>query len=317
MTEDNVLSAAQEAIAKGSRSFALASRLFDGPTRDRATLLYAWCRHCDDVIDGQYLGEGSHDWAGAWGGTPHQRLDRLRDLTDKALAGAPTGEPAFDALARVARETEMPARYPHDLLEGFRMDVDWKPVRDIDHLLTYCYHVAGCVGVMMAIVMGVSPDDHATLSRASDLGLSFQLNNIARDVAEDAGRGRCYLPADWLAEEGLTAGTHDRPENRAALHRVVTRLVDLAERYEASAAHGVPALRNRQAWAVLSAAHIYGDIGRKVRDAGPLALEGRAYTRRRDKLIAVALAAPEALWKRNIGVSTSADRSGLWTPDFS
>jgi phytoene synthase len=309
---DAVLAAAHEAIRHGSKSFALASRLFDGGTRTRATLLYAWCRHCDDVIDDQLLGEGSHDW----GGTPAERLDRLRHLTDRALAGDPTGEPAFDALARVAREVTLPARYPHDLLEGFRMDVEWQPVANEDHLLTYCYHVAGCVGVMMALVMGVPASDHATLARASDLGLSFQLNNIARDVAEDAARGRCYLPADWLAAEGLTAQTHALPEHRAALHRVVTRLVDLAERYEASAAHGVPRLRNRQAWAVLSAAQIYGDIGRKVRGAGPEALEARAYTRRRDKLIAVALAAPEAIWKRNIRVATPSDRTGLWTPDF-
>ncbi|MFN3369961.1 MAG: phytoene/squalene synthase family protein [Sphingomonadaceae bacterium] len=309
---DRVLEAAQAAIRQGSKSFALASRLFDGATRDRATLLYAWCRHCDDVIDGQWLGEGVHDW----GGTASQRLERLTELTDRALAGEATGEPAFEALARVAIETGLPARYAHDLLEGFRMDVDWKPVADADHLLTYCYHVAGCVGVMMAIVMGVSPADHATLARASDLGLSFQLNNIARDVAEDADRGRCYLPADWLAEEGLTPETHAQPEHRAALHRVVTRLVDLAERYEASASHGVPALRNRQAWAVLSAAQIYGDIGRKVRGQGPSALESRARTRRRDKLIAVVLAAPEALWKRNLGVSTPDGREGLWTPRF-
>jgi phytoene synthase len=309
---DAVLAAAHEAIARGSKSFALASRLFDGATRDRATLLYAWCRHCDDVIDGQYLGEGTHDW----GGTPAERLGMLRRLTDMALAGEPTGEPAFDALARVAAATGLPPRYAHDLLEGFRMDVEWQEVRTAEDLLTYCYHVAGCVGVMMAIVMGVAPSDHATLARASDLGLSFQLNNIARDVAEDAQRGRCYLPAQWLADEGLTADTHAAPENREALHRVVTRLVDLAERYEASAAHGVPALRNRQAWAVLSAAQIYGDIGRKVRGQGPQALDARAYTRRRDKLIAVALAAPEAIWKRNIRVATPSDRSGLWTPHF-
>jgi phytoene synthase len=309
---DTVLAAAHEAIRQGSKSFALASRLFDGGTRDRATLLYAWCRHCDDVIDGQYLGEGTHDW----GGTPAERLEMLRALTDQALAGAPTGEPAFDALARVAALTPMPARYPHDLIEGFRMDVEWRPVVTGDDLLTYCYHVAGCVGVMMAVVMGVAPSDHATLARASDLGLSFQLNNIARDVAEDAERGRCYLPAEWLAAERLTADTHALPANRAALHRVVTRLVDLAERYEASAAHGVPALRNRQAWAVLSAAQIYGDIGRKVRGQGPSALDARAFTRRRDKLIAVALAAPEAIWKRNIRVSTPSDRTGLWTPTF-
>jgi phytoene synthase len=309
---DPVLEAAQEAIRQGSKSFALASRLFDGGTRDRATLLYAWCRHCDDVIDGQWLGEGAHDW----GGTPAQRLATLRRQTDLALAGEPIGEPAFEALARVAAEVALPACYPHDLLEGFRMDVEWRPVVSEHDLLAYCYHVAGCVGVMMALVMGVDRQDHRTLARASDLGLSFQLNNIARDVAEDATRGRCYLPADWLKAEGLTAQTHAEPGNRDALHRVVTRLVDLAERYEASSAHGVPALRNRQAWAVLSAAHIYGDIGRKVRGRGPAALSERAYTRRRDKLIAVALAAPEALWKRNLGVSTPEDRTGLWTPSF-
>jgi phytoene synthase len=312
---DAVLAAAQEAIARGSKSFALASRLFDGTTRDRATLLYAWCRHCDDVIDGQYLGEGAHEWD-RWGSTPAERLQRLQAFTTMALNGQPTGEPAFEALARVAAETGLPERYAQDLIDGFAIDVNWKPVVTENDLLTYCYHVAGCVGVMMAVVMGVPPSDHATLIRACDLGLSFQLNNIARDVAEDAERGRCYLPADWLAEEGLTAQNHALPENRAALHRVVSRLVDLAERYEASAAHGVPSLRNRQAWAVLSAAQIYGDIGRKVRGAGPVALETRARTRRRDKLIAVALAAPEAIWKRNIRVSTPSDRTGLWTPDL-
>lgn len=307
---DATLLAAQEAIRQGSKSFALASRLFDGPTRDRATLLYAWCRHCDDVIDGQWLGEGAHDW----GGTPAERLALLRRLTDRALAGEETGEPAFDALARVAAEVDLPAGYAHDLLEGFRMDVEWRPIADAADLLTYCYHVAGCVGVMMAIVMGVPAADHPTLTRASDLGLSFQLNNIARDIAEDAARGRCYLPATWLAEEGLTAETHALPANRAALHRVATRLVDLAEQYEESATLGVPRLRNRQAWAVLSAAQIYGDIGRKVRGSGPEALESRARTRRRDKLFAVAASAPQALLRRILYGGGANGRDGLWSP---
>lgn len=310
-----MLDAAKAAIKQGSKSFALASRLFDPETRARATLLYAWCRHCDDVIDGQYLGEGVYDWSEA-GDSEMARLQHLRRLTDDALAGKPTGDAAFEALARVAADTGMPPRYAHDLLEGFRRDVEWRRVETADDLLTYCYHVAGCVGVMMAIVMGVAPGDHATLARASDLGLSFQLNNIARDVTEDAGRGRCYLPEEWLAEAGLDSQNFAEPENRAALHSVVTRLVNLAERYEASAAHGVPALRNRQAWAVLSAAQIYGDIGRKVRGDGPAALEGRAWTRRREKLFAVVAALPEALWKRNVRVGTPSDRTGLWTPRF-
>jgi len=307
-----VRTAAREAIARGSKSFALASRLFDPQSRDRATLLYAWCRHCDDVIDGQVMGEGHVESSTS----PADRLALLRHSTDMALAGTMTGEPAFDALALVAREVALPSRYAHDLLEGFRMDVEQHAFLTEQDLLLYCYHVAGCVGVMMAIVMGVPANNHATLARASDLGMAFQLNNIARDVAEDAEHARCYLPAAWLAEEGLTQGTHAEPENREALHRVVTRLVDLAERYEASAAHGVPSLRNRQSWAVLSAARIYGDIGRKVRRLGPAALDSRTFTRKREKLYAVMASFPEALWKRNMGVSTPDDRTGLWTPHF-
>ena len=51
-----------------------------------------------------------------------------------------------------------------------------------DDLLRYCYHVAGAVGCMMAVVMGVAPDDEETLRRAADLGIAFQLANIARDI---------------------------------------------------------------------------------------------------------------------------------------
>lgn len=311
-TAPEVLAAAEEAIARGSKSFALASRLFDPETRARATLLYAWCRHCDDVIDGQELGQGivTSDEP------PKARLARLQAATDRALRGELSGDLPFDALALVARAVEIPRRYPQDLLEGFRIDVEGSRIACEEDLLAYCYHVAGCVGVMMALVMGVSASDHATLARASDLGMSFQLNNIARDVAEDAARGRCYLPDDWLAAEGLTSATHMVPENRAALHRVVARLVDLAESYEASAVHGVPMLGRRQAWAVLSAGRIYGGIGRKVRELGPAALEGRTITRRREKLYAVILSAPEALIRARSPGRQAPPRKGLWTPTF-
>jgi phytoene synthase len=311
-TAPQVLAAAEEAIAKGSKSFALASRLFDSETRARATLLYAWCRHCDDVIDGQELGQGSVESDEP----PAVRLAQLQAATDRALMGELSGDLPFDALALVARAVEIPRRYPQDLLEGFRIDVDGSRIATEDDLLTYCYHVAGCVGVMMALVMGVAADDHATLARASDLGMSFQLNNIARDVAEDAARGRCYLPDAWLAKEGLSPATHIAEAHRAALHRVVARLVALAESYEASAAHGVPMLGRRQAWAVLSAGRIYGGIGRKVRARGTAALDVRTVTRRREKLYAVLLAAPEALVRARRPGATAPPRDGLWTPTF-
>lgn len=306
---DALIAASRDAIARGSKSFALASRLFDADTRDRATLLYAWCRYCDDVIDGQELGHGVVERDGS----PAERLASLERMTRLALAGVPTGSLAFDALARVAAETGMPARYPADLLEGFRIDVEERPFRRFDDTLVYCYHVAGVVGVMMALVMGVSPSDRATLERASDLGIAFQLNNIARDVAEDAARGRRYLPDAWLIEAGVPLHDFDAPEHRAALAQVVARLVGEAERYAASSRFGTPALAPRSAWAVLAAAGIYGGIGARVRALGERAFERRVSTPAAAKLAAVAASLPAALVRNRRWGGPGPARTGLWT----
>ena len=80
---------ARESIARGSKSFRFASRLFDRTTRERVWLLYAWCRKCDDMADGQ-----DHGGAMAVVDDPLERLAIIRDLTAKALAGEATGEPA-------------------------------------------------------------------------------------------------------------------------------------------------------------------------------------------------------------------------------
>ncbi len=304
----DILANARSAIARGSKSFAMASQLFDPVTRDRAMLLYAWCRHTDDVIDGQVLGQGRNDDLRP----PAERLAEVERLTEMALAGQPTGDPAYEALAQVCRETNMPPQFPRDLVHGFRIDMEERPFRTFDDTLTYCYHVAGCVGVMMAIVMGVDPRDRATLDRASDLGIAFQLNNIARDIIEDAMNSRRYIPDDWLANVGLSPTTFAVPAQRRQLFRLLIRLVDQAEEYELSARHGTPALRNRAAWAVLAAASIYGGIGRKLRKAGPEALESRMRTTLPEKLQAVSLAASQTLVRKQRW-SGDHDRSGLWT----
>ena len=306
---DALLDQARASIAAGSKSFALAARLFAPRERALATLLYAWCRHCDDVVDGQAGGQGSVDH----GGTPAERLARLDADTRAALAGTPPPEMPFQALARVVAATGLPPRFALDLIEGFRIDVEQRPFRTFEDTLTYCYHVAGCVGVMMAIVMGVDPADRATLDRASDLGIAFQLNNIARDVVEDAMNRRRYIPDDWLESVGLSPSSFAFPPNRRQLSRLVARLVGHAEDYEASAAWGTPALPTRAAWAILAAAKIYGDIGRKVADGGEAALEERVVTSRAQKLAAVAAALPQALSRTRRWRGPAPSRDGLWS----
>ena len=305
---DALVAASREAIARGSKSFALASRLFAPVERDRATLLYAWCRHADDVIDGQVDGFGRVPVTAS----PAARLAALETRTRAALAGQGGDGLPFAALARVAAETAMPPRYPLDLIEGFRSDVEERHFATFDDTLTYCYGVAGCVGVMMAIVMGVDAHDGATLDRACDLGLAFQLDNIARDVIEDAANGRCYLPDDWLHAAGLSRATFAEPANREALATVVAQLVDAAERYAASARFGTAALPWRAAWAVLAAADIYGRIGLRVRAEGAAALDQRVTTSRAEKLAAIARALPPALSRRRRWPPPGPSRDGLW-----
>jgi 15-cis-phytoene synthase len=295
---------ARDSIARGSKSFRFASRLFDRTTRERVWLLYAWCRKCDDMADGQ-----DHGGTMAAVEDPAERLAEIRALTAKALSGEATGEPAFDCLGIVAHECGLTQAMTDDVIEGFALDAaDWHPRRETD-LYRYCYHVAGAVGVMMAVVMGVSPHDDETLDRACDLGLAFQLANIARDIAEDDAAGRCYLPDDWLAMLDIAPGEHMRPHNRKKLALIGRWLADEAEQYEASARVGAAALPLRSRWAVLSAAGIYGEIARKVRAAGETAWDQRIFTSRPEKFRWVRRAFADAVANN----PRPMDRDGLWT----
>lgn len=284
---------ARESIRKGSKSFSTASMLFDRDTRDRAHLLYAWCRRCDDIADGQ-------DSGGALKldtSTARHRVDAIRILSHRALAGQPTAEIAFDALGQVAAECRLTPEMVDDVIDGFALDsAGWRPRTEAD-LMRYCFHVAGAVGVMMARIMGVAADDHETLDRACDLGLAFQLNNIARDISEDDAAGRCYIPVEWLVEADIPPGQHMKPMYRQQLAALAKRLVDMAETHEAAARQGAAKLRFRHRWAVLAAARIYGAIGREVRDLGEAAWDHRVHTSAFAKLGHVRSAFTEAMRK--------------------
>jgi phytoene synthase len=290
-----IVATARESIARGSKSFAAASMLFDRKTRERAWLLYAWCRRCDDLADGQEFG---HDLSVV--PDPAARLAQIRAMTDAALAGEMVGDPAFDALRIVAAETRLLHRFAYDLIEGFRLDLkDWRP-RSENDLYLYCYHVAGAVGCMMAIAMGVSPDDEDTLDRACDLGMAFQLANIARDIEEDDRGGRCYLPQEWLAEMDIPPGQHMKPPFRPRLTVMARRLVDRAAAFEASARIGTRRLGLRSAWAVLAAAGIYGAIGREVAARGEHAWDHRAGTSTAAKIGWIARALGQAVQRNRL-----------------
>jgi phytoene synthase len=309
---DEIVTYSRELIEKGSKSFAGAARLFAPEMRDDAYMLYAWCRHCDDVIDGQELGFA----ASASVTVPlDDRLAALRAKTIAAVEGR-ADEPVFIALSRVVAKHGMDRRFPLDLLEGFAMDARAHSYKTLEDTILYGYHVAGVVGVMMAIIMGAK--DNATLNRASDLGIAFQLTNISRDVVEDAHEGRVYLPADWLASEGVPEGQVGSAEHRDAVTAVVGRLLGEADAYYASAWYGLGQLPPRSAWAIAAARRIYRDIGVLVRRRGRNAWDTRTVVSRTRKISGAGLGLFDVLGAHvSKRLRSPPARHGLWTkPDL-
>ncbi|WAC00575.1 phytoene/squalene synthase family protein [Pseudomonas putida] len=270
---------ANRSIAVGSKSFAAAARLFAPATRRSAVMLYAWCRYCDDVIDGQVAG---HAATSVGQDEVERRLASLFAQTYSVYAGRPVQTPAFAAFREVVRRHCIPEPYALAHLSGFAMDAQNRRYHRIEDTLDYCYHVAGVVGLMMARVMGVS--DEKTLDRACDLGMGFQLTNIARDIIEDAGVGRCYLPQEWL--QAMSIPEHDiaNPKYRDAVAMLAQRLIHMAEPFYISAQAGLTALPWRSAWAVATAGGVYRAIGLKVRQRGSRAWDVRVSTSKLEKV---------------------------------
>ena len=194
------MAACRALLRGGSKSFDAAAKLLPRAVRDPAIALYAFCREADDAIDG---GTGGLDW--------------LRERLALAYAGRPL------ALSRriapsPGSSSASPSRVPCRRrcwrgLPGTPRDA---AIKILPELRAYAVRVAGSVGAMMAVVMGVR--DPKRLAAAVDLGVAMQLSNIARDVGEDARNGRLYLPLDWLAEAGIDPDLFlDNPRHSPAL----------------------------------------------------------------------------------------------------
>ena len=150
-----------------------------------------------------------------------------------------------------------------ELIDGLLSDQKPVRIKSEAELVSYAYHVAGTVGILMCNVLDC--DDEQALGHAIDLGIGMQLTNIARDVLEDAGMGRRYLPASWvgdLAPEQIVA-LAKIPGDDAALPvtNAVSRLLTLADDYYKSGIAGLSYLPLRAHISIAVAALVYRQIG--------------------------------------------------------
>lgn len=248
-------------LAGGSKSFHAASLLLPRRIAAPAAALYAFCRVADDEID--------------LSGGDARAMARLLARLDAAYAGTPQDDPVDRALAAVVAHFGIPRTLSDALLEGLAWDTGGRRYEDLPALEAYATRVAGTVGAMMTLLMGVRDTD--AIARSCDLGIGMQLTNIARDVGEDARAGRLYLPLSWMRQEGIDPEAFLRaPGFSPAIARVIARLLAAAEHHYARAEAGI-ALLPRDCRAGIGAARvIYAEIGREVERNGLDSISRRA-----------------------------------------
>jgi phytoene synthase len=267
------LKACRALLREGSKSFYSASFLLPRSVREPATALYAFCRVADDAIDGAARQPGAIEML-------HRRLHQ-------AYIGQPWPMAPDRAFARVAEAHRIPQEVPRALIEGLAWDAAGRRYETIDDLTAYAVRVAGTVGIMFALAMGVrSPQ---LLARAADLGMAMQLTNIARDVGEDAAAGRIYLPLSWMRETGLDpAEWLAAPRPSPALANVIERMLATAEEFYRLADAGIAALPALCRPGVHAARLIYAEIGREISRNGYNSVTRRAVVSKERKLALLA-----------------------------
>lgn len=169
--------------------------------RNALSAVYAFMRHADDIADEP-------------GVDPQQKRQKLQEWLEAAkavFAGKPTDDPVLMALGDAQKNFKIAPELFEKLVYGTSLDLDipstpGQPAivcQTFEDLKHYCYYVASVVGLVCIRIFGY--EDSKAEFLAEDCGLAFQLTNIIRDIKEDAGMGRIYIPDEDLARTNLTA----------------------------------------------------------------------------------------------------------------
>ena len=241
---DRGLSYCEQVTRANARNFFYGIRLLPPTKRGAMCAVYAFARRVDDLADGALEG--------------HDKITGLEELRAGVAGARPeAADPVIAAVGQARHLFHLPMDSFSDLIDGAEMDARGATYRTFGDLEVYCRRVAGSIGRLSAAVFG-SGQPEAAAALADDLGVAMQLTNILRDVSEDLGRGRVYLPQEDLSRFGCL------PDLSGARPDDVQRLV----RFEAARARVwfvrgsrlLPLLDSRSAACVSAMTGIYRRI---------------------------------------------------------
>jgi phytoene synthase len=292
-----------------AKNFAYGIALLPGDKRRALSAVYALARRIDDIGDGTLPAEEKLAALG------EARVALTAVAAGTAADAAATGDPVLIALHDAASRFRIPLAAFGELIDGCEADVRGDQYDTFSQLEHYCRCVAGSIGRLSLGVFG-SRDLRAE-QLADALGVALQLTNILRDVREDLGNGRVYLPADDLARFGCALIPPGVEGGDGKIDGPVADLVAFeAERARAWYAVGMqllPMLDWRSAACTGAMAGIYRRLLEHIAASPQQALAGRMSLRGREKAL-IALAAISGLSTRRPGRRTSEAQSSEAQP---
>lgn len=207
----------EQVARREAGNFYHAFRVLPRSQRQAMCALYAFLRLTDDLGDGP--------------GLPEEKRERLADWRrqfERAMTGdyAHSLHPAFHHTVCLHG---IPKQYLQDVIDGVEMDLDTARYETFADLYGYCYRVASAVGLACIHIWGF--EDDKAKEHAEYAGIAFQLTNILRDLGEDAGRGRVYLPAEDLDRFGYPVEKLLRAERDDRFRSLMNFQVERARHY--------------------------------------------------------------------------------------
>jgi len=171
-----------------AKNFYYSFILLSAQQRKAMCAIYAFMRYCDDLSDEP--------------GATRVPMERWRAELEDALEGRFSDHPVWPAFHHTVRRFGIPHDYFRRMIDGVSSDLEPHRFESFDELYQYCYQVASVVGLTIIHIFGF--DTRSALPLAEKCGIAFQLTNILRDVREDAGLGRVYLPEEDLQRFGVS-----------------------------------------------------------------------------------------------------------------
>jgi phytoene synthase len=249
-----------------ARNFAYGIRLLPPAKRRGLAVIYAFARRIDDIGDGTL--------------PPDEKIVALEQARRQVLdLPEDTEDPVLLALADVARNFPVPIAAFGELIDGCVADVRGTSYQTFEDLLPYCRCVAGSIGRLSLGIFGAGNDPELAAKLADSLGVALQLTNILRDIREDHGNGRVYLPAEDLAKFDVDLAAPDRNQ----FTKLIDFEVERARDWYATGMQLLPRLDWRSAACTGAMAGIYRSLLERIAAQPQAVLQGRVSLSGREK----------------------------------